>query len=53
VKLADLQAGMIPAITIKTKGGMTVHPAGVELTEKVIRKMQEFEFEDDSFPIRG
>ncbi len=55
IKLTDLKPGMTPGNPIITKGGMVVHPAGVELNEKTIKKIQsdDFDFDVDNIPIRG
>ncbi|MFW5799655.1 MAG: hypothetical protein ACOCV8_02470, partial [Spirochaetota bacterium] len=55
VKLPELKAGMVPGVDIKTKGGTVVHPAGLELNEKIISKIQntDFEIEKEEILIRG
>ncbi len=53
IKFNELKPGMTPAKQIISKGGTVVHPAGVELNEKVIEKIKDFEFDKDNLPIRG
>jgi DNA-binding response OmpR family regulator len=52
-RFSELKPGMIPAKQIITKGGTVVHPAGVELNEKVIEKIKDFEFDKEKIPVRG
>lgn len=55
VNLLELKEGMIPGRQIKSKGGMIIHPAGVALNNKIIKKIQsdDFELEHDTIYIRG
>ncbi len=53
VPITALKLGMVPARNIVSKGGMIVHPAGLEINDKVINKIKDFQFDTDNIAIRG
>lgn len=49
----ELKSGMTPGLDIETKSGIVIHPAGIELNEKVIKKIQNIDIEEKKLFIRG